>query len=93
MKEVFLDHESISNSEINGCIAAFQDLQTMQTPVLKIIARKELRDINILLPAYLILFKTIKPDLDIRVYLQHNSMTDDRNRAPFKLLQYRPMPI
>ena len=89
MSDIFLEQDQISNSDINKCIQAFEVVSKKPHPVLRIVAKKELRDINILLPAYLIIFKWSRPELVIEIILEHNTLSDANNRAPFKLLQHR----
>ena len=85
MAEILLENNYITQNDIEKCIHDFYNLKE-EDKQFQIIFSQEVQEIDILLIAYLILFKRLKFDINISIKLNGN--TQNNTELIFKLYQY-----
>lgn len=88
MLQITLEDVYITPTDLSNFIEYFQKVKKGGDKHLRIIASKELEDVTVLLPAYLMLFKLEYQEILIEIHLPYNKIFRDKNSVSSKFMQY-----
>lgn len=85
MVEIIIEHDFTTQNDIENCIKVFNAMTGIDDN-LQITFTQQIQEIDILLVAYLTIFKELKPQIEITIKLNGND--GDNNELTSKLFQY-----